>query len=548
MLAFGGTASAQSPPWVDVLSQEVARVSAELSVRPDPAYWVNVTAYDTQRLRIVASNGVTTEPERSHSREADIDLRVGSPELDHTHKIRDAGWFEDDEKDTFYLPVDGNAAATRLAIWRATDDAYRLAQKRLLKVKANRAVKVESQDQSPDFSAAAAAVDEVTRDPASPDVEAWRARLATLSARGLTHPHVHESSISLDVINATRVIVNNEGARLVLPRTTLVLNLSVSSTAEDGSTIQVFKSILAAQEDELPSVEEAQSTFDAMMEELVALRAAPVAEPTTAPAILRGRAAAVFFHEVLGHRIESHRQRDEDEGQTFKDMVGEEILPSFISVIDDPTQTHRAGQRLHGHYGYDDEGVAAQRVEVVRDGVLRNFLTSRTPIEGFPTSNGHGRRQPGHAVVSRQGNLMIEASKTVSSQRLRTQLLGLMRDQGKPYGFIIDDITGGFTFTGRSTPNAFVVKPVGIKRVWADGRPDELVRGADLIGTPLVAFSQVVAASDAVSVFNGYCGAESGYVPVSASSPDLLIRELEVQRSDKAHDRPPLLAAPGFDR
>ena len=192
--------------------------------------------------------------------------------------------------------------------------------------------------------------------------------------------------------------------------------------------------------------------------------------------------------------------------------------------------------------------MAAQRVEVVKDGVLRSFLTSRTPIEGFPSSNGHGRRQPGHMVVSRQGNLLIEASKTVSQDTLRKRLLKEIRDQRKPYGFIIDDITGGFTFTGRSTPNAFVVKPVGITRVWADGRPDELVRGADLIGTPLVAFSQILAASDDVAVFNGYCGAESGYVPVSASAPDLLLKELEIQRGDKAHDRPPLLPTPGFDQ
>ena len=531
-----------------MLSEEVERISGELSKRPDPAYWLNLGAYDVQRLRLAAANGVTTEPNWSHTREADVDVRVGSPDLDHTHKIRDAGWFEDEPKDTFFLPVDGDEQATRLAVWRATDDAYRQAQKRLLKVRANLAVKVESEDASPDFSESPVTTDVRPSFKIDIDAAEWRTLLARVSTLALAHPEIHESNLSLDAVAATRVIVNSEGTRLVLPRAAYVLNLSVSTTARDGAALQVYESILAAAPEDLPTEAALSKQFSDIVAHLMALREAPVAEPTTAPAILRGRAAAVFFHEVLGHRIESHRQRDDDEGQTFKDMVGKPILPDFMNVTDDPTLSHRAGVRLHGHYSYDDEGVTAQRVEVVKNGILRNFLTSRTPIEGFPISNGHGRRQPGHLVVSRQGNLLIEATETVSQDALRRQLIKQLKTQGKTYGFIIDDITGGFTFTGRSTPNAFVVKPVGITRVWTDGRPDELVRGADLIGTPLVAFSQVLAASDQVAVFNGYCGAESGYVPVSASAPDLLLRELEIQRSDKAHDRPPLLPTPGFDQ
>ena len=142
---------------------------------------------------------------------------------------------------------------------------------------------------------------------------------------------------------------------------------------------------------------------------------------------------------------------------------------------------------------------------------------------------------------------MVEVSEATSPVRLRTMLIQEIKRQDKPYGFIFEDITGGFTLTGRSTPNSFAVQPVGVTRVWADGRPDELMRGADLIGTPLTAFAQIVAASTETETFNGFCGAESGYVNVSASAPALLIREVEVQRSGKNHDRPPLLPAPGLN-
>ncbi|MFT4979845.1 MAG: TldD protein, partial [Myxococcota bacterium] len=229
------------------------------------------------------------------------------------------------------------------------------------------------------------------------------------------------------------------------------------------------------------------------------------------------------------------------------DTVGEAILPTVLSVYDDPTIQSFEGVDLNGHYPYDDEGVAGERVVVVEDGVLQSFLMSRAPIENFGRSNGHGRRQPGEAVVARQGNLLIEADerKSVSYEQLRSQLLAEIKRQDKPFGLIFDDITGGFTFTGRSTPNSYAVQPVTVWRVYADGRPDELVRGVDMIGTPLITFSRIQAASDSYQVFNGSCGAESGWVPVSAIAPDLLVREIEVQRKEKDNDRPPLLPPPG---
>jgi predicted Zn-dependent protease len=252
----------------------------------------------------------------------------------------------------------------------------------------------------------------------------------------------------------------------------------------------------------------------------------------------------VFFHEIFGHRVEGHRQKDEDEGQTFTKRVGQAVLPPFLSVWDDPTLRQLAGHDLNGHYRWDDEGVPAERVSLVNRGILENFLMSRSPVAGFSKSNGHGRRQAGLAPVSRQGNLIVEAHQTVTYAKLREMLIAEVKKQGKPWGLVFDDISGGFTFTGRSEPNAFVVQPVTVWRVYADGRPDELVRGVDMIGTPLTTFARIAAAADDRDVFNGVCGAESGWVPVSASAPSLLVTEVEVQRREKGNDRPPVLPAP----
>ena len=538
-------AETSTPKLIDTLASELKRIDERLAQEPDPPHWMAIGAVTTESMLINASNGVTTQPQWHRKRLADIDVRVGTHQLDNTHKIRDAGWFDDDGRMAISLPLDDqNDAALRQAIWRATDDAYRAARKRLLKVKNNLAVKVESDDSSGDFSPSEPATFSGTTDRLVLDTGLWRERLRTASTRFLESNAIEDSNISLHAEQSVRTIVTTEGTRLHLPRTAIRLGIWARTTAEDGMDINVFESIDVTDPTDLPDTAALNQAIDGVLTRVESLSSAPVVEPTAAPAILRGRAAAVFFHEVLGHRIEGHRQKDDDEGQTFTDKVGEPILPPFISVLDDPTAKTLNGVVLNGHYSHDDEGVKAANTVIVDRGVLKGFLTSRSPIKSTPKSNGHGRRQVGHSVVARQGNLMIQAHVTVPYATLRKKLLTELKRQRKPYGFIVDDITGGFTFTGRVTPNAFAVQTVGIHRVWADGRPDELMRGADLIGTPLTTFNQILAASNNVSVFNGSCGAESGWVPVSASAPDLLIREIEVQRSEKKHDRPPILTPP----
>src|ERR1700687_1158565 len=274
---------------------------------------------------------------------------------------------------------------------------------------------------------------------------------------------------------------------------------------------------------------------------------APLNEPSVGPALLTGRAAAVFCHEVFGHRAEGHRQKDISEGQTFAKKVGEPILPDFLSSVDDRTEKKEGHEDLLGYYRFDDEGVSTHEVVLVDHGVLKNFEMSRSPLADFPHSNGHGRRQLGATPVSRQGNLIVESNKMVSNAELRAKLIELIKAQNKSFGLLIDDIAGGFTFTGRGQPQAFQVLPLVVYKVFADGRPDQLVRGVDIVGTPLASLTKIVATGDTTEVFNGYCGAESGSVPVSAASPAILTTELEVQKKESSTDRPPILPAPAHD-
>jgi predicted Zn-dependent protease len=288
-----------------------------------------------------------------------------------------------------------------------------------------------------------------------------------------------------------------------------------------------------------------QSRIEKMATDLVALRHAPVAEPYDGPALLSGRAAAVFFHEVFGHRLEGQRQRGEKEGQTFTKRINQPVLPDFLTVVDDPTQPKLNGTDLSGWYEYDDEGVPAARVDVVANGVLKNFLMSRMPIQGFDKSNGHGRGQAGLMPVGRQGNLIVTSTRTLSEAELHQRFIEEIKKQGKPYGLYFEDIEGGFTLTQRNLPQAFQVLPILVWKVFPDGRPDELVRGVDIVGTPLAAMSRILVTGDKEEVFNGMCGAESGFVPVSAAAPAMLFADLETQKKPHSLNRPPILPPPG---
>lgn len=545
-LALGVAAAGETDPVLSALQGELERTMAALSDREEPPYWMQFAVIDRRVVEVQATHGAAVAASDSRQRLGDVDLRLGSPELDNTHKIRDAGFFSDDIRPRVELPLSpAPGRVLQMGFWRATDDAYRSALRRLIKVRTNDAVKVARDDQSNDFSEAPVVVDLRAVAPVEVDLHAWQQTARTASEVLLGFEHIYDSNVSYRLEDDVHLLVASNGTQIRFQRPQARVSVWATTVAEDGMQLSVYDYVDVTTPSKLPDREAIEAMARRVGEQVEALRNAPLVDPYNGPAILRGRASAVFFHEILGHRVEGHRQKDEDEGQTLTDKVGERIFPSFVSVHDDPTLFTWEGQELAGYYPYDDEGVAAERVTVVEDGVLEGFLLSRSPIENFAVSNGHGRRQPGSAVVARQGNLVVSASETVPYANLRQQLLDLIEEQERPFGLILDDISGGFTLTGRSTPNSYAVQPVTAWRVFADGRPDELVRGIDMIGTPLVTFEKIVAASDTTQVFNGVCGAESGWVPVAAIAPDLLVEEVEVQRKAKENDRPPLLAPPG---
>jgi predicted Zn-dependent protease len=475
------------------------------------------------------------------NRYLDVTVRVGDPKLDNFRRVRgDRIQFTSGRT----VPIDDNAAAIRQDIWLETDRIYRAAAERLIKIKTNQQVKTADRDTSNDFSAEESYAHWEAPATVAFDSDAWTKNVRELSREFTKYPDLLSSDVQVSFQSDTRYFTNTEGTKVQHGRGFARVIITASGKAKDGMDVSDFDSFEAADPKDLPSNDAISAAVKRVGEHVEALMAAKTAEPFVGPAIFSGRASGVFFHEIFGHRIEGHRQKDESEGQTFTRSVGQKILPDFLSVTFDPTLKRIAGVDLNGWYEYDDEGVLGKPVKAVENGVLRNFLMSRSPIEGFDHSNGHGRRQPGLEVVSRQSNLLVSSTRSVSDQKLREMLIDEVKKQNKPYGLYFEDITGGVTTTQRSGVQAFKVIPVIVYRVYADGRPDELIRGADIVGTPLASFAKIIATGDKQAVFNGYCGAESGSVPVSAVSPAILISEIEIEKTSASQDLLPLLPSP----
>ena len=547
-IALCASAGAGAPPapaeksdvLLATMQQEVQRAQSSLGKLDPPAYFLSYSVFDLNTSTVVGSQGSVINSTHTHRRTADVTMRIGSPALDNAHEEN-----RESAITTGFLPLTDDRDALARELWRLSYEEYRKGSKAYLKVKTGSRVQVQEEDTSPDFSQEKPQAHADYTDPAPPPDQKILEKMARQYSSYLRkYPYILFSAAVINAQTSRQHFVSSEGTQVVVPSASIRIAIEAGTRATDGMELMRVETFQAENLQHLPAESEIAGRVEKMATDLSALRNAPVAEPYDGPALLSGRAAAVFFHEVLGHRLEGRRLRGEHEGQTFTKKINQPVLPEFLSVVDDPTLRMLNGLDLGGWYEYDQEGQPAERVALIQNGVLRNFLMSRMPVRNFANSNGHGRGQPGRVPIGRQSNLIVTSTKTVKDSDLRKQLIHEIKKLNKPYGLYFEDIQGGFTLTQRSLPQAFQVLPVLVWRVYPDGRPDELVRGVDIVGTPLAALTRILMTGEKTDIFNGICGAESGWIPVSAAAPAMLFSEIEVQKRGHSLTPPPALPKP----
>lgn len=545
LLVFGAitkVSSQQQDHLSLILKKELDRNVRVLHQKEPPLYLLTYRVDDITTYSVNAVFGNLIYSDSSRERILTIQVRLGDYNLDNFGELKgDASDYFSYVKQINF-PLDDNSAAIQQILWRETDLAYREAFGRYEKVKANRAARVENDDKSPAYSSAGPYTFFEPPVNTDFDIAEWEQKMRLYSGLFNREPDILGASSTLRFSVERKYFVNSEGTSIVQNRTASYLHINGLTQAEDGMELPLFKSYFAHYPEELPQDQSIIKDVEKMISTLLKLRSAPQVDSYTGPAILSNEAAGVFFHEIFGHRVEGSRMKSDADGQTFKQKTGEPVLNTDLTVIFDPSLRFYHGMPLNGSFFYDEEGTPGDRVEVVKNGILSDFLMTRTPIDYFPKSNGHARAEAGYQPVSRQSNLIVQTSRPYSDSQLRQLLLEEAKAQGKEYGYLFQTVTGGFTTTGRYYPNSFNVNPLEVYRIFVDGREDELVRGVDLVGTPLAMFSQIGAAGSETGNFAGMCGAESGIVPVSCCSPALFVKRIEMQKKAKSSHTAPLLS------
>ena len=531
---------------IDAMMTELVRAQDQIHLEDfKTPYFIAYNLNDIETVYMYGKYGAIFERNRGPSRRLYVEVRVGDYHFDNTSEVEGEPSRYSDFMAETTAPAEQNPDALKGALWLLTDERYKEAVTTYLAKKASKVYEFQEKEtncfskQEPVIFSGEHMVMEV-------DSEKWEDIIRIVTKRFMEHPELFDGAMTFTGTHKTRYLVNSEGTQIVTESILFSVSMHVWTRAEDGMLLDNDRMFYARDINKLPDKEAMLEITDRMIGELLALRVAPLADPYTGPAILAPVATGVLFHEAVGHRLEGERQKDEHEGRTFQGEVGKQILPTFLSLVDDPTKESNSGEHLNGWYKYDSEGVVAEKTLLVDRGVLKSYLISRTPVEGFPVSNGHGRSDGFYKPVARMGNLILKSdpSAQLSDDALKIRLIEETKKQKKPFGLIIKDIEGGSTNTSNYGYQAFKGSPKMVYKVDLETGEETLVRGVEIVGTPLTSINKIIATSDNTGVFNGFCGAESGYVPVSTVAPAVLLTEIELQRTTQEKQRPPLLPAP----
>lgn len=520
------------------MEEEMARSLSELKVDVfEPPYFVNYQIRHHDRAEVVASFGALVHSDTQQHRTLFVDVKVGDPQFDsstpqsHRYSVEQL------------IPVDNHLDSLRRALWYETDLRYKQAIVSFLRKKGRYISGVQSHD-LPDFSKGKSTREQIDSIPEwKLDMPKWEKLAREISGLFKEAPSIEKSRVKIVSDRIIRYYYDSEGNKIRDAHLEYGVHLEAWTKTVKGTQLHDQETIYFKKIGQIPSKAELIRATRELIASLKKLKAAPQMDPYVGPAIFSPDAAAVLFHEAIGHRLEGDRLRGDEDGKTFLKKIGQRILPKFVTVVDNPALESFEGTPLIGNYHTDDQGQQSREVVLIDHGVLKSFLLSRTPVLGFNRTNGHARSDGKHAPMSRMSNFLVKSNLTLDAASLKQRLIEEIKKQNKPYGLFVKKIISGETQTDTHQFQVFKGKPLYLYKVFPDGR-EELVRGVDFVGTPLSMISKILITGDDPTVINGFCTAESGVLPVASITPSLLLSEVELQASHQPHIRRPILNPP----
>lgn len=538
------------------MNDELAR-SKQLAIVAggDAPYFFSYMLTDAETLRVSASMGAVVNVSRNRFRSPSTEVRVGSYDFDNTGHVF-SGIYSGSRYDGNW-PLDDDYANFRSELWLSTDRAFKAAVESMARKRASMNNSNASAESLPDFSKVAPVVSigKVVR-PKVDDQE-WTARTSRLAAIFNGTKEVLSSAVELQLIQGPTTLMNSEGTAIRYNDDMYWVYAKAEGQASDGMLLHDAASIQSLELDKFPNEAEMRKSLAEVGENVRALVHAPMGESYSGPVLLEPRAAAQLMAQLLGDNLRVPRRPMSDPGRNvpfapseLENRMNARVLPDSFDVTDDPTQSTFNGKPLAGFYPFDIEGVPPRPVNVIEKGVLKNFLTTRQPIKGFPVSNGHARLPGSYGTFAAAiGNLFVKSSETTPLADLKKRLIEMTTSRGKPYGMLVRKLDYPYSASGTELQSLAqasaqsggsaarpVSPPILIYRVYPDGR-EELVRGMRFRGLTTRTLRDILAASSETAQFDfvnvaaplAILGAGGYLAPASVVSPGLLFEELEFE-------------------
>ena len=556
----------QNDALLRAMKDELKRSSELTRLGLQQPYYMEYRAEDTISHGMSASLGALMESGDSAYRVPTVRIRVGNYDFDNTNHIYSDAYVGS-RYDPDRLPLDDNYIAFREVYWLATDRAFKTAQDAIAR-KRSSLKNMSLPDALPDFSKAPPAqlILPIQRKPVA--VDAWKKEIVKLSGVFAAYPQVLSSGVEMQSSQSIDYMVNTEGAALRLPEDLTYIRVVANGLAPDGTNVRDAEVVQAFEADELPGEAELIRTTKDVAEHVTALSQAPAGEAYDGPVLFEAQASAQLFGQLLADNLKLTRKPVADPGRVppvvsseLENRVGSRILPDWMDVVDDSTQTKFGGRTLLGHYLYDIEGVAPRPITLVEKGVLKSFLLTRTPVfKDYPGSNGHARLSGSFGDQSAGfGNLFVRASQTTPAGGMKQKLMDLCKERNKPYGILIRKLDFPSSasmeelrrLVQASGGSHAITAPLLAYKVYPDGR-EELVRSVVFHGVSTRSFKDIVAASDESYVFDlidsdaifARMGAGSYITTASVIAPAVLFEEMELAPVEEEKPQPPIVPPP----
>jgi TldD protein len=520
------------------MEAELARAQKGLRAPEHPRpYFLSYLVRSSEYFNVWGRYGTIWQERQGTRRSCYADVRVGSHSYDQiAHGGLQDNSTDSESFDMTELPIDVDIDGVRFALWRLTDARFREAVADYYARKSRDLSFVDQNRDVPSFTRSRAALSHLPLKVFKAD----RAR-AHRFVKGLSRVFKSFSEIKNSYVEwkerlQTKIFMSTEGVGRTWQEPLIELSIYfwfLGSTHEDqGQTLVYY----GRTPEELPSPARIERDIRARIELAYALDRAVKINSYAGPVLLSGKASGLFLHEAVGHRLEASRFLSDDEGRAFMDKVGKKVTHQALSIRDDPTLLDWEGQPLIGAYPFDDEGVSASNALLIDRGVVSGFLSTRSPFNAGKKrhrSNGHARSEGFQRPMSRMANLVVTGEDGLPWKQMKQALIEEVTKRGLEFGIVLYGVEGGETGTDAYDFQAFLGEITQAARIFPDGR-EELVKGVDFVGTPLSTLNQILAVGSDHHVDNGYCGAESGMLPVSTVSPPLLLANLELQSKSPA--------------